>query len=229
MGGAVGVDLMIIGFILLLIAIAEVALGVWFLTKYQRNQATMWYGLFAIGAAIYVASNGYGFLFNSIQGDLTERFGWLGGGILTAFFLAFSFTFPLPKKKLSELLPLVIWPLAVFIPGFLWTDVFLHRQPLIHYGTGYQTAPGPFFWFFVVYFAVYWMWAITNLVIRLRVSDGLHRWMIRMVLFGILASLAVSSVFDITLPLVTTSRFGYVGSLFTSVWLGFTSYIILRK
>src|SRR5262245_50225354 len=110
------------GSFLLLIAVAELCLGIWFLTQYQKNQATSWYGLFAIATAIYVASNGLGYLINNFY--IAERFGWVGGIMTATFILPFSFSFPLPQKPIQQLLPLVLWPLAVFIPGFLLTDIF---------------------------------------------------------------------------------------------------------
>lgn len=220
---------MIIGWILVTLALAELLIGLRLIFGYQKNQATVWYGLFAIGAAIYVASNGVGFILNSGVGDLVERFGWSGGALLTAFFLPFSESFPFSRRRWQDHLPYVIWPIVVFVPAFFGTNIFLKSQAVIHYRDGYQTTPGSLFWFFLLFFAVYWGWSLINLVRRFRTSDGLHRWQLRLILIGIAASLFFSVLFDIIMPLVIHSRFGYVGSLLTSIWLGVTSYIILKK
>lgn len=218
---------MIIGSILLIISVAEFALGVWFLTKYQRSQATMWYGLFAIGTSLYVASNGLGYLVNNFY--IAERFGWIGGMMTAVFILPFSFSYPLPKRPVSELLPYVVWPLAVFIPGLFWADIFITDKGVINYRQGYQTQVGTYFWFMLAFFAVYWIWALVNLFQTMKKSDGQHRWQLRMILIGLIVSLIVSVSFDVILPLVTKSRLGYIGSMFSAVWLGFTSYIIMKK
>ncbi|MBI2984615.1 MAG: hypothetical protein HYY50_03250 [Candidatus Kerfeldbacteria bacterium] len=218
---------MIIGIILLLIALAEFILGLYLIFSYQRSQATMWYGLFALGISFYVASNGLGYMQNNFY--IAERMGWLGGLMTAIFILPFSWTFPLPRKKVNEILPYVIWPLAVFVPGIFWTSIFLSGNGVIDYIKGYQTSPGPYFWFMLIFFFAYWIWALANLVYRFTKSDGQHRWMLKMILVGIGLSLLVSVVFDIIYPLVAISKIGYVGSLFSAIWLGFTSYIILKK
>jgi hypothetical protein len=220
---------MTIGIILSLIALAELYLGIWFLAKYRKNQATMWFGLFCLGAAIYVGSNGLGFLEIFVTPDTAERLGWAGGAIATAMFLPFSFSFPLPYKTNRELVSLAVWPVALFVPGFLWTNVLLENQRKIVFGEGVQTDPGPLFWFFLVFFAIYWGWALVNMILHMRRSDGIHRWQLRMMLFGIGISLLVSVGVDIVWPLITVSRLGYIGSLFNSAWLGFTAYILLKK
>lgn len=221
---------MIIGYILLLIALAEVGLGIWLLTKYQKNQATFWYGLFAIGVAMYVASNGFGYIIHAISGGFNERIGWVGGVILTSAFLAFSYSFPLARKKWSELFPWVIWPFAIFVPGFFLTNVFIKQNGLLHYGAGgYQTDPGPYLWFFLIFYGVYWLWAMINMATTWSRTDGVHRWQVKVIALGTLTSLIIGTVFDVVIPLFTAQRYGYVGSLFTSVWLGVTSYIILKK
>lgn len=219
-----------IGWILIIIAVAEFFLGFWFLTKYQKNQATFWYGLFSMGAAVYVMSNGFGFL-GLGDPNYTEKVGWSAGAFLTACFLGFSYSFPLPRKTMSELLPLVIWPIIVFVPAILFTTLIIgfSDNQLFNYKTGYMTASGPYFWTFMLFFGAYWTWSIRNLIINYVKSDGIHRWQMGNILFGVATSLVVSITFDIIFPLVVLTKFGYIGSLATSVWLGFTSYIIVKK
>ena len=48
-------------------------------------------------------------------------------------------------------------------------------------------------------------------------------------MIGTFISLAGSMVFDVAVPLIVPSHFGYVGSLLTSAWLGMTAYILVRK
>jgi len=218
---------MIIGVILLVIAIAELFLGLRFIFGYEKRQATIWYGLFCIAVATYVGANGLGFITDSWF--IGERIGWVGGMLTAILFLPFSFSFPIPMRQVRELFPWVIWPIVIFVPGLLFTDLFVRDNAVIRYSQGYETAEGPYFWFMLVIFSLYWFWSIINLFTRFRRSDGLHRWQIRMIITGIVLSLIVSVIFDIVTPLVTINRVGYIGSLFTSVWLGFTSYILVRK
>ncbi len=220
---------MLIGYVLFLIALAELVLGFFLISRYEKNQATMWYGLLAIAIAVYVGANGLGYVDSAVSGRWAEHIAWAGGMATAMFILPFSFTFPLPRRTLRELIPLAVWPLVIIIPGLLFTNLFVQQQSIVRFGQGYTTAAGPYFWFMILIFAAYWVWAIVNLIVRLRSSDGTHRYYLRLILIGIFASLLVSAVFDIYMPLTHVTRYGYVGSFFSTIWLGFTSYIILRK
>lgn len=218
---------MVIGTILIFLALVHLVIGLRFIFGYERSQALVWYGLFVMSIALYVASNGFGYLINNFY--IAERIGWIGGLMTATFILPFSQSFPLARHTLRELMPLVIWPIFVFIPGLLFTDIFLIDHGVINYRAGYQTQSGPYFGFALAFFGVYWVWGLYNLIRSMQRSDGRHRWLLKMILLGLIISLFVSVIFDIVLPLVSKSTLGYVGSMFSTVWLGFTSYILLKK
>lgn len=218
---------MLIGYTLILIALAELSLGLFLIFRYQRSPAQMWYGFFCLAISLYVMANGLGYLRDNFY--IAERIGWMGAILTSIFILPFSFSFPLPRKRLSELLLLVVWPIVIFVPAILATDILLNDSGIINYREGYQTSQGPYFFALVGLFGVYWLWALINLFWRRSRVDGVHRQQLNMILLGISASLAVSVTTDIIIPLVSKSTIGYVGSLFSAVWLGFTAYIVLRK
>lgn len=220
---------MAIGVVLLALALAELLLGLRFIFGYQKSPSTIFYGLFCIGVAVYSAAYGFGYSKIIASADLAERLGWVGGTLATAFFLPFSLSFPLPRKGYSELLQLSLWPIAIFLPGFLLTELFVRKITVTDFTQGYLTQPGSYFWLFLLYFIVYWILSITNLVRNYLRSDGVHRWMLRIILTGLAITLLVSVSFDVVLPLVATSSLGFVGSLFTSVWLFTTGYILLKR
>lgn len=218
---------MIIGYILVILAALEIFLGFYFLTRYQKSLTSVCYALFVLGSAVYVGSNGLGYILHSFFWG--ERMGWLGGVLATTFYLPFSFAFPFPRKKIRELVPWVLWPLVVFGGGVLFTSLFITDQGALHkYGEGYKTATGEYFWFLLIFLVGYWTWSITNLIRVHRITGGVHRTLVRYVLIGTLISLAASMIFDVTLPLIAFSRFGYLGSLLNFAWLGFTAYILVR-
>lgn len=218
---------MVIGYILLALALAEFILGLFFLTRYKNQQSTFWFGLFCIGSGIYVGANGLGYI-SSVY-FIGERVGWLGGMLATTTFFPFSLSFPFPQRNFRELVPWVVWPAAVFSAGILFSDAFVMGHGAAKYYTGYMTQPGKLFWFMIVVFIFYWSWSLTNLFRTFQKSDGIHRKNLNLIIVGILISLLISVFFDIVLPLVTVSSYGYVGSIMTSAWLGVTSYILVAK
>lgn len=219
---------MTIGFILLVLALAELVIGIRFLFRYQRSTTSVFYGFFCFSVALYVGANAIGFL-HVANGNTAERLGWAGGAIATAFFLPFTYVFPLPQRTGRELFPWAFWPVLLFGFGMLFSDVFIQTPGVINYGQGYQTTTGSYFWVFLIFFGFYWLWSLVNLARSYQHSDGIHRIQIRVIIVGIVFSLIAASIFDIILPLITPSPFGYVGSLLTSAWLGATTYILLKK
>lgn len=220
---------MMIGTILAILALAQLILGLRFIFGYQRNQTLVWYGLFMIGVALYVGANGLGYLKVLLTQGQAEHLAWTGGALTAIFILPFSFSFPLQRKTPRELLPWVLWPLAIFVPGILWTNAFILQQAIVNFGDGYTTEPGEYFSFFLTFFALYWLWALVNFIRSYRTVDGVHRQQLTIFLIGTTLSILIASYFDIVKPLTDATRFGYVGSLCSSIWFGFTAYILLKK
>lgn len=218
-----------IGSILTILAVAQLGLGLKFIFGYQRSQTLVWYGLFTIGVGLYVGANGLGYLKLLLTQSQAEHLAWAAAAIVATFILPFSFSFPLKIRTVRELLPWVLWPLVIFIPGILWTNAFILQEGIVNFGNGYATSRGVYFPFFIFFFAAYWLWSIVNFIRSYLVSDGIHRQQLRIFLIGLCISILISSYFDIFLPLTNTTNFGYVGSLATSIWFGFTAYILLRK
>ena len=161
--------------------------------------------------------------------QLAESLGWVGGALATIFFLPFSFSFPIARRSFRELWTVVIWPLLVFVPGFLVTDLFINQRALSRFGEGYETASGPYMWVFILFLIVYWSWSIYNLVLSYRKLDGIHHKQLQIILFGTMISLSATLFMDVYIPLTQVSHIAYVGSLFTVVWLGSSTYILLKK
>ena len=95
--------------------------------------------------------------------------------------------------------------------------------------TAYETQPGVYFPFFLTFFVVYWLWAFINFGRSLHSSDGVRQQQVMIIMIGTALSLLISGYFDIFKPLTVATQLGYVGSLCSSIWFGFTAYILLKK
>lgn len=220
---------MVIGIILAILALAQLALGLNFIFGHRKNLTLFWYGLFMIGASMYVGANSLGYLNWLVTQSQAEHLAWAGGAMTAIFILPFSYTFPLPRRTMRELLPLVIWPLVIFVPGFLFANAFIPQNAIVTFGDGYQTQPGDYFAFFLTFFAVYWLWSFVNFGRSLRNADGIHRQQVTIFLVGTAISILISGYFDIYRALIDSTHPGYIGSLCSSIWFGFTAYILLKK
>ncbi|USN53786.1 MAG: hypothetical protein H6760_01290 [Candidatus Nomurabacteria bacterium] len=218
-----------LGYLLLIISVVEFFIGLYLIFRYEKSQATTYYGLFAISVAIYVAANGFGFTRASDNEFIFEQLAWFGGLLSAPFILGFSYSFPSPKKYPTELFPWVIWPVVLFGAGIFTSNIFLEKTYIYSFAEGYTAPIGVFFWFAIAVFAMYWIWAIRNLLYTRLHTSGFYRNFLTIVLIGLFSSLLISAIFDIYIPLVSVTRYGYIGALFSSIWLFTTAYLMVRK
>ncbi|MFH0952586.1 MAG: histidine kinase N-terminal 7TM domain-containing protein [Patescibacteria group bacterium] len=217
------------GIVLLIIASLEVILGIYIVLRYQRSEINLWYVLFIFSVALWVGTNSYIYLTNPGGASYEfEKISWFAGVLVTATFLMFSFYFPYKSKTISpHYLFLVIIPVLFFTPYIFAGKLFLEGIKVTDQGYGIEV--GPLFYLFPIFFLVYWSWAITNLFKKFKVSDGVHHWQLKYLLIGVIVPVAIITITDIFLPWLSSSKLGWVGSASSAIWLGFTTYIILKK
>lgn len=220
---------MLIGYILLVIAAAQVLIGLTLIFRYQKKPATIFYGLFALSAAVIVAANGIGYLSNTVPANTLETITWSSAILLPIFFLGFCFSFPIPRRPIREILPLIIWPIFIFPLAIISSDSIIIHRHIEAFRDNYAVSPGQLMWMYIVVFSVYWIWGIYLLIKEHTKSTGYYRWFIRIVIISVFISLTTSVYFDLIQPIANTSRYSFIGSLFTAVWVIITSYLMLKK
>lgn len=220
---------MTIGYILVALAVVEAIIGLYFLVRYEKTLSAIFYGLFCVGIAAYVFANGIGYNGIILSGDGSERLAWIGVTLLTSAFLGFSQVFPFPRKRLADMLPSLLWPNLLFSPLFLFTDLIVEKTNIQHYSDGFFRIAGPLYLTYLLFFTTYWIWILINLTRSFRSSVGFQHWQLSVLLFGSTISLVFALFFDIILPQVTANHFSYVGSLLSTVWLGATTYILVKR
>lgn len=214
------------GIILIIIAIVEFILGLYILIKHQSQKIPIYYSLFIFSVVIWVLSNGIFVLtVSNFWGDLA----FVGAILLVAFFLVFAWVFPYEdkiigvKRKLFLILPVIFFIVTLYING-----IFIKEYSDPFHG-GSHDIHGPIYYFFVVYILTCFIWGISVLINKFKKSDGIHRWQLKYFLIGIILSCIFGVTFNLILPLFGVSSYSSYGPASTIIWLGFTSYIILKK
>ncbi|MFH1366549.1 MAG: histidine kinase N-terminal 7TM domain-containing protein [Patescibacteria group bacterium] len=218
------------GYILIVIGLIEVFLGLWFLFRYKRSAINNWYVVFVSSVAFWVLANAgiYFYTNNLDQAQFYNQLTWLGGVFVAFAFLFFSFYFPItlkPVKRYSYLL--IIIPLILFVYLIFFSDLFV--TGMAFEGNNQKFFTGSLFFLFPVYFFFYWIWGIINLLLKLKTTDGIHVQQLKLLLTGVIISSVFIVIFDLIYPLIGKAVISGLGPELTLVWLGFTSYIILKK
>lgn len=224
--------MLIHGVILLIIGTLELLLGLYFVIRRPAGEAVRWYILFVFSVATWVFANASGALRSS---DLqivriSFEFAYIAGGFIAAAFVLFSYSFPFPRRAITfSFVAAIFLPAVVNIFVALLTNTYI---PSVWETNGtIKTGLSTPLLLFAVYFVTYWTWGMLNLTRAYRRADGIHRWQLQYLLYGIIVSSVFAITFDIILPLLPSVTFpglNWVGSEFSIVWLGFTSYVLLR-
>ena len=214
--------------ILIIIAIVEFILGFYILIRKQGEIARV-YGLFVFGVIVWVLSLGLELgLKNLDYAFLASNFTYVAAACIASIFVYFSLVFPFktrPLKKLDFLA--IISPGIIVLLLILFTDL-LTKELIVH-DWGRETTLGAAYHFYSIYFLGFMTWGLVNLFKKYKISDGVHRWQIKYFLWGIIISLAFGLFFDLILPWFGNYKLVHIGAEASIVWLGFTSYIILKK
>jgi len=214
-------------YILGIIGILEVALAIWFLVKYKRTLAIVWFAIFVFGIAGWVLSNSLLYATLDYQ-FLADRLVWFFGVVLTGSFLLFCRYFPysVTEEKKSDILyflaPVLFFAFVIFVSkNFIITLDYNYNPPVFNFG--------PLFFLFPLFFFSYWFYSIYQLVIKFRKSDGIHRWQLRLLLWGVCLSFTFGAIFDVIFNWLKITGFEMIGSESTIFLLAFTTYIIFKR
>jgi hypothetical protein len=218
------------GYILIAIGLIEVVLGLWFLYRYKRTATNNWYIAFVLSIAFWVLANAgiYFFANNLDKAQFYNELTWLGGVFIAFTFLFFSFYFPIslkPVKGYSYFL--IIIPLILFVYLIFFSSLFV--TSMAFEGNNQKFFTGSLFFLFPAYFFIYWTWGIINLVRKLKRTDGIHVQQLKLLLTGVIISSVFIVIFDLIYPLMGKAVISGLGPELSIIWLGFTSYIILKK
>ncbi|MFH2097412.1 MAG: histidine kinase N-terminal 7TM domain-containing protein [bacterium] len=217
------------GIVHIVIAALEILLGIYLLVSRVRDHKIYSYALFVFAIAAWVLSVGlYGMVENNETALFWAKSSHISSVVIAFALLYFSYSFPNQsiRFRLSHILSAVV-PILLF--GYLLyaTDTWIEKV------TGPMSDRymeiGPTYTIFAVWFLVYMFWAMYNLYKKFVSSSGVYRKMLRVFLVSIVISFVLGTTFNLFLPWFGGPQMFYFGTESSVLWLGFSTYIILKK
>ncbi len=210
---------MLVGYLLLILAVAQISIGAFFLIRHNRKLSRVSFGLLALCSALYVGTNGVSMAHWVGHQNILEILIWVEITLITCSFFLFSFSFPFLKKNGSNLVPLLGWPILFFVTSLAFTPIVVSFQTDSVANGQYTINAGPFIWQFALFLVIYISWAMINLTKRQHLAQDGQRITLRTnAYFALLWALAVIT-FDIVLPLLGIMTFSYIGSIISAIWI----------
>lgn len=212
----------IIGSILLLVALAEFGLLIFF-SRYVRT-ITIWSYLgFIAGVILWVGANAVSFF--QIEGDITslQKFAYFGGTIFVSSFLVFAHSFPYPVHKLINTLKYYPLVASAFFAYLLFgSNHFFPTGHIVLQGNYMSTTRSAGLMIWTIFFLVTWALAVYALVHRYRQPATTQKRRIYYLLIGIAISSIIGIATDVIMPYFAIQHHAWIGPLFSVVWIWFT-------
>jgi signal transduction histidine kinase len=186
----------------------------------NRAFALMCFGLSSWTAFNYLADYQ---LSNTL---LWTRLSFFAITFLSAFLVIFlnNFTSRVISSKIFE--PIVLMS-ALFVAIVSLTSYFIPSVDIVNRVSNVNT--GPLYSIFLVYFIISFVFSIVIIILSWKKSSRNDRSRLGFLIFGILAMTVLASITNLFLPLVLgTNNFAIYGTLFSLIFVGSTSYAIIR-
>lgn len=159
-----------------------------------------------------------------------SRITWAGIVLVPATLYHLALSYPVKSAFLRRPwgLPAIYGPALAWVFLVTWTNWIIDGTTSNAFGPSARVAP-TYAYFAPVFFA--WMFASVMLFVRAwwRVRETPSRWMLGVVVLGLIAGTVPAAVTELLWPLLTRSetRLG-LGSLYTLMWSIFIAYAVAR-
>ncbi len=197
-------------------------------TRNRKNIINQTFSFFLLIAAIWPFS----IAFFRITPSLSSAFFWdvvmiyIAGTLVPAIFVYFSFAFT--EKKTPPLIYKVVCSItpAVFLIFLLFTDLWIVRiliEPI-----GKTVELGPVYVAWMIYYGVFMIWGAIFYWRKFRISKGLIRTQMLLVLVALAFPIIGAVMPNIVLPFFGNYRFIFLGPIFLTAMNIIISYAIVK-
>jgi len=207
--------------------LVTLALGFFIVFQNKKNKVNISFGLFAITVALWIFTN---FMAEISSGGFSLIF-WNRAAIVPAAFLPFillhfSTIFPMRIKTWSRNIWLILSLPILIIVALAPTTLNIESVEVT--SQGQNIVFGPLYNFLFVYFISYIVAALYNLYKNFRQSVGIQKLQLRYLFWSLSVSLLFGAITNLILPVLGSSLFVAFGPLSPIIFVGFTSYAIVR-
>lgn len=219
------INLSITNIVLWVAFLLNLALGFLVYLKEPKRSVNISFSIFTWALSGWILGVSMFFLFK----DPTPRLFWarmtfFSASIIPSAFFYFSLIFPQEKRTITPSKILLIFSPALMFAIASLTKLMVHSARwdtlTMNYGVAHK--------FFSVYLLAGMFGGIFFLIKSYRNSVGLKRIQIKYCLSGLLIMTIFGISFNLIIPMISSSRFSYLGPVSSIIMVSFISYAIVR-
>lgn len=162
---------------------------------------------------------------------LTSRLIFVFGSLLLTSLFHFTLIYPYPVRIFDQYHKILLYIPAVIFSLIAVTSNAIYQGAYASETVAGQVIPGPVYNHYNVYLLLLYVLSIVIMVRRLPTLSGDHQKITRLMITAVIIGGLPAVVIDLVMPLVVPNIVpnSLYGNLFTGVWLGATSYVVMRR
>lgn len=213
-----------------LIGAGELFLAFFFLITHSKSEIRKVMALLFFCTGVWAITNGFTSYVNpSLWVDWNLKIVFISGITVVASLLHLSIIFPYRTFTFDKLHSFLIYAPALFLSTvLLLSSTIINSYTVARDNVGI-VHPGPLFIFYNIILAIYYFLAVAILILKERKLDGMHKLNIRLFMAGVI----IGGFPAIFLNVLFAFSGIYINPLlpviFSVIWVGFTTYIIIKK
>ncbi|MBU4397542.1 hypothetical protein KKC08_05240 [Patescibacteria group bacterium] len=216
-----------ISLFLLFISFVNLVLAFIVYFRNQKNTTNSSFAIFILNASLWPLSIAFFRASTNIPVALFwDRLIYISGTLVPSSFVYFAHI--LTEKKLpSKNQNLVFAGIPTFIIYLLiFSNFFIQKiNPRPH---GPVVSLGPIYPFWILYFCIFFAWAVIKLVKKFLNSRGFQKAQLRLILLSVFFPLIGALPFNIFLPLFGNYKYIHIGPIFITFMIAIISYAIIK-
>ncbi len=216
--------------VLLVVGILELIFTIYLFVRYESSATITAFGFFSLCVTGWVLTNGIGLFLErgSIYEELIYRLAFIFILFLFPTLYLFIQLFPFQEDKIN-----LRYILLLYFPSILFSLLIYGSKNLVidfEFSKYAYTVFGSDYWIYGINIFIFYLLVIFYTAKRISRINGYRKWQLKMIYYSILISGIFGFIFYLILPYIFNIKTGAIlGPGTTIIWLGFMSYIILKK
>ncbi len=215
-----------------LVGVGELVLAGFFWISHSKNEIRKVMAMLAFSTSIWVITSGLtSYVSQNPTSTFFMRIVFLSGALLVVALLHLTLIYPIQIVRLDKMHG---W--LLYTPAILFSIISLTSNTIVLGFTGSATdsgriIPGPLYNLYNFYVFGLYLLAVIILFVRKRRADGIHRRNLNLIFWSVVIGGIPAVVIDLLIPVFTKGVYpnANYGAISTVIWLGVTTYIIVRK
>lgn len=215
-----------------LVGIGELILAGYFWKTNSGNEIRKVMALLAFSVGMWVISSAFiAYKAPTESVFLVQRFVIVFGIFLLTLLLHFTIVFPYPLFVIDRYHRILLYTPTVLFSVIAVSTNTISRGIFGNPNIAGHLIGGPLFNHYNVYLLLLYILSLWIMIKRLPRLDGSHYKITKLMIVAVIMGGLPAVILDLAVPLVAPNVFPnfLYGNLFTAVWLGATSYVIMRK